>query len=81
MQREVLLFAALREAAGSELLTITLDEKSCARDVIDAVGNALPMVASLLPACRVAIDSCYVTPDFVIPDEGEIALIPPVSGG
>jgi molybdopterin synthase catalytic subunit/molybdopterin synthase sulfur carrier subunit len=82
MQLEVLLFAAAREAADSDSIRISVDAPARAGDVIDAIGRELPQLLPLLPACRLAIDCSYVTPDDVVDkDCGEIALIPPVSGG
>jgi molybdopterin converting factor small subunit len=82
MQLEVLLFAAAREAADSDSIRISVDAPARAADVIDAIGRELPQLAKLLPACRLAIDCSYVTADEVVGEDcGEIALIPPVSGG
>ena len=81
MKVKVLLFAAVREAAGRDTLEIELRDEARVVDVIDAVGKAVPSVASLMPACRVAIDSCYASADARVPATGEVALIPPVSGG
>ena len=81
MRIEVLLFAAVRDAAGSETLTIDFAEPPSAADVIRSVGQTLPSVAGLMPACRVAVDSQYVGPDEIISADSEVALIPPVSGG
>ena len=81
MQIQVLLFAAVREAAGSDTLTIDVPDDARVVDVIDAVGKSLPSVASLMPACRVAIDSCYANAETTVPAGSEVALIPPVSGG
>ena len=49
MRIEVLLFAAIRDAAGSETLAIEVDDDACALDVIESVGRALPSVAPLMP--------------------------------
>ncbi len=82
MQLEVLLFAAAREAANSDSIQISVDAPARAGDVIDAIGRELPQLAQLLPACRLAIDCSYVAPDEMVEEDcGEIALIPPVSGG
>lgn len=81
MRIEVLLFAAVRDAAGTHKLAIDLKEGACASDVIASVGRELPAVAGLMPACRIAIDSCYVAGDAEVTEGCEVALIPPVSGG
>ncbi len=81
MQLEVLLFAAARDAAGNDSVRIDVANDARASDVIEAIGHKLPELSRLLPSCRLAVDCSYVTADALIPAEGEIALIPPVSGG
>lgn len=81
MQIEVLLFAAARDAADSESIQVDVPEDALAKDVIAAVGQQLPDLASLLPSCRLAVDCSYVSADTIVSPESEIALIPPVSGG
>jgi molybdopterin converting factor small subunit len=82
MQLEVLLFAAARDAAGSNMIRVELSEPATAGDVMDAIGQQLPQLAGLLPSCRLAIDCDYVPIETPVSDScGEIALIPPVSGG
>ena len=81
MQVEVLLFAAVREAAGSDRIVVEVADDACAQDIIAAVGQALPSVAPLMPACRIAIDANYAGPNEPVSTSSEVALIPPVSGG
>ena len=82
MQLEVLLFAAARDAAGSDKICVDVSEPVLARDVIEAVGRKLPQLEGLLPSCRLAIDCAYVDPETPVRDShNELALIPPVSGG
>jgi sulfur-carrier protein len=81
MQIEVLLFAAARDAAGTDSITLDVADDAQASDVIDAIGQLVPHVVSLLPSCRLAVDCCYVTPETRINSNSELALIPPVSGG
>lgn len=81
MQIEVLLFAALREAANSDSIRLDVADDARAADVIEAVSRELPQIAGLLPSCRLAVDSCYVTNQTAITGDSEFALIPPVSGG
>lgn len=82
MQLEVLLFAVARDAAGRDAICVEVSEPALARDVIDAIGRELPQLAGLLPSCRLAVDCTYVSGETPVSgDRGEIALIPPVSGG
>lgn len=81
MQIEVLLFAAARDAAGADSIEVDISETATAADVITAIGTEIPTIESLLPACRLAIDCEYVPANARVDQSGEIALIPPVSGG
>ena len=81
MKLEVQLFAGAKEAAGADSITLEVTDGAKAADVIAAIGEAVPAMRDLLPACRLAVDSNYVGPSAVVSSENEIALIPPVSGG
>ena len=81
MQIDVLLFAAVRDAAGNESITVDVGDDARASDVLAAIGRQLPEVAGLLSSCRLAVDCCYVTSDEKVSADSELALIPPVSGG
>lgn len=87
MQVNILLFAAAREAAGCDQITVEVSENCSASEVLAAVGAQIPQLQTLLPSCRLAVDCAYVDADSVInansadSADSEIALIPPVSGG
>src|SRR5688572_20691976 len=81
MRLRVLLFAALRERAGASALE--LDDLP---DGLDVAGlkreleRRLPELGSLESA-RGVLGTRYVGDDAALPEAGEIALLPPVSGG
>ena len=81
MEVEILMFAAAREAAGRESIEVDVAVNATAGEVIQAIGSQLPQLAALLPSCRLAVDSQYVSDDSIVSPDCEIALIPPVSGG
>ena len=81
MQIPVLLFAAAKQAAKSEAITVDVPEDPRAADVLQAIGDQVPQLTALLPSCRLAVDCCYVGDDAAIRPGSEVALIPPVSGG
>ena len=81
MQIKIQLFAAARDAAGSDTIAVDVIDDACALDVVEAVGRRLPEISTLLPSCRLAIDCCYVSAGAKVSADSEIALIPPVSGG
>lgn len=81
MQINVLLFAAAKEAAQTDSITLTVADQVTAAEILAAIGSQLPQLQPLLPSCRLAVDSCYVGVEATITESSEVALIPPVSGG
>lgn len=78
---DVLLFAIASELAQRDALTVEVETPVTAGDVLRAIGNACPLLLPWLPSCRLAVNQAFVSNDFVIVGDAEIALIPPVSGG
>lgn len=77
----VLLFAAARELVGNHRVVVELPDASTVKDLKSKLQTALPMLASLLTVTRCAIGHELVNDAFSLPDQAEVALIPPVSGG
>jgi molybdopterin synthase sulfur carrier subunit len=81
MQINVLLFAALREAAGSSQLTLTVENDARGDAVIDALARLLPDRRPLLDRCALAVNEVYTAGTVELRDGDTVAVIPPVSGG
>ena len=81
MKVEVMLFAAAKENAGADRVTVESCEPMTALLVLRQLGQAYPKLKPLLPSCRLAVDDQYVGNDFRVDPDSEVALIPPVSGG
>ena len=81
MHCRVQLFAAARDLAQSDALSVDVSPPVTAGAVLDAIARRCPNLAPLLPVCRLAVDQSFVTADAAIPPGVELALIPPVSGG
>ncbi len=81
MQRQILLFAAVHDAAGSDSVAIDIADDATAMDVLHELSHRFPTIAPLLGSCRVALDHRYVPNSEPIASAIEIAIIPPVSGG
>jgi molybdopterin converting factor subunit 1 len=78
---EILLFASLRERAGTDRLRVAVDDGGTVGDLVAAVARAHPELGDLLGPCRVAVDHVFVAAADPLGHPGEIALVPPVSGG
>lgn len=82
MKQKVLVFAVAREMMQSDSIEIeTGGQELTAAAFLALIGESFPELASIVSACRLAVDDCYVASDHVIPPGAELALIPPVSGG
>lgn len=81
MRVRVLLFAALREAAGAREEEIDLAAGATVADLRAALTERYPRLGPLLANAAVAINEEYADAGAAL-HEGDIAgFIPPVSGG
>ncbi|MGB1699995.1 MAG: molybdenum cofactor biosynthesis protein, partial [Nannocystaceae bacterium] len=79
--RSIRLFAGLKEQAGTPQLTLTCADGTTAADLRRLLVAAHPELAVGIDACRVAVGEKFVDEHERLPSDGQIALIPPVSGG
>jgi molybdenum cofactor biosynthesis protein MoaC/molybdopterin converting factor subunit 1 len=82
MRVTVLLFAMLRQRAGTASLELDLPDGATAGDALAALGrrDGLAEVIGRLPV-RVAVNREYVPESTALDTGDELAVIPPVSGG
>lgn len=81
MKIRVLLFAVLRDLAGSESVELELAEGSAPVDAWNELRRSYPALAPFDDPPMAAINEEYATPGVVLHDGDELAFIPPVSGG
>jgi molybdopterin converting factor subunit 1 len=81
MQLNVLYFAHARERAGRADEVLSCADGSTVAEVLVSIEARYPALAPLLPYLRVAVNGTYTSPDEILTDGAEVALIPPVSGG
>ena len=75
------LFAVARDRVGSSTIALDLPLSSTVADLRAALLARFPDLATLLPACRIAVNHDFADDTDAIPAGAEIAVIPPVSGG
>ena len=82
MEVEVRLFAVFRERAGTDTLSLQLDDGATVADALAAAARrpGLGEVLAAIPV-RAAVNRSYVEDDTILSAGDEIALVPPVSGG
>ena len=81
MNVSVRLFAAARQIAGSDLVTLELSDTADVAELRGALVRRYPALDPLRDHLRFAINAEYAGEDKAIHAADEIACIPPVSGG
>ena len=76
-----LLFARLREQAGTDVVRLELAAGATVKDVYAALRLAHPALEPDLKVVRPAVNREFAGWDAVVADGDEVAFIPPVSGG
>jgi molybdopterin converting factor subunit 1 len=77
----VLLFAKLRDAAGSEAVAVELPTGATVADLRRQLAAVYPAVAGLLERSAVAVNHDFADGSRPLAAGDEVAIIPPVSGG
>ncbi|HEY2761945.1 MAG TPA: molybdopterin converting factor subunit 1 [Pirellulales bacterium] len=81
MQHQVQLFAAAKQWAGTAMLELELPASATVGELRQALIARIPQIASFGQHLRLAINSQYADDSMRLPENAEIACIPPVSGG
>ena len=77
----VKLFAAAKEAAGNEVISLDLPNGCTVRELRAALACQLPGWGTLREHCLIAVNHQYASEQTILYPEDEVACIPPVSGG
>jgi molybdopterin synthase catalytic subunit len=76
-----LLFARLREQAGTDAETVEVQPGATVDDVYDALQKLHPALDPNRETVRAAVNQEFAEWDVIVADGDEVAFIPPVSGG
>ncbi len=78
---EVKLFAAARQYAESDVLSVEIADDATIGDLRSAIAAKCPALSPLLASSMIAVNHEYARDEMPVPTCAEIAFIPPVSGG
>jgi molybdopterin synthase catalytic subunit len=78
---KVLFFATLQERVNQSEIFLELDDHARVIDLKSKLKDLFPTVEPLLNSVLVSINKEYAFDEDPIPDQAELALFPPVSGG
>jgi molybdopterin converting factor subunit 1 len=81
MQVEVLFFATLKDQAGRERLSLTLEAEATVAALKSRLASELPALAAALPTVLTSINHEFAFAEDILQEGDEVALFPPVSGG
>lgn len=77
----VLLFAALRDAAGRDCIELPAQPQDTARSLWDRLRSDCPALDSFTARTRVAVNGKYASWEAEVHPGDEVVFFPPVSGG
>jgi molybdopterin synthase catalytic subunit len=81
MNVTVLFFAAAREKAGAERISVDLADGATVAQLWTRLADDRPALASVLASCRAAVDEEFAPRTAKLRDGAVVAVLPPVSGG
>ena len=78
---KVKLFAIYQEVYQEEEIELTLPINSQVKDLVKIIIDNKPRLSNWQATTKLAVNLEFVSPNFILHDGDEVALIPPVSGG
>jgi len=78
---KLLFYATLRDEMGARSLEMDLEPGATVRTLKDKLAQERPATKAAIERALVAINREYSPDDKVVPENAEVALFPPVSGG
>lgn len=81
MRIQIRLFATHREKLGTDRVALDLPTGASVSDLLDLLVRRSSDFERAGGATRVAVNREYASPDTILHDGDEVALIPPVAGG
>lgn len=81
MAYTVLYFASVRDRLGLERELVDAPANIDSVAFLKHLARLRPQAADLFATCRVAVNYEFIAAPMSLPNDAEIAVIPPVSGG
>ncbi len=80
MEIDIILYGIARDIIGATSYSMKIGEGSTVDELLNNLKNEFPKL-SLLTSLLIAVNDEYATMEYVIKENDEVVIIPPVSGG
>jgi len=80
-QIKLLFFATLRDRAGARSIELQIPEEMTVSGLKERLSAEYPSLRESMKSVLIAINREYALDDAAVPENAEVALFPPVSGG
>ena len=78
---KILFFANLRDRAGTRAMDLEIPEGMTVQGLKDHIARKFPALQESMKSVLITINREYAFDEAVIPQNAELAMFPPVSGG
>ena len=78
---KLLFFATLRDRAGTKTLELDIPSNLTVQGLKDKISDEYPNLKDSMSSVLITINREYAFDEAVIPENAELAMFPPVSGG
>ncbi len=78
---KLLLFATLRDRAGTKSMELDLPADLTVQGLKDKISNEYPNLKDAMSSVIITVNREFAFDDALIPPNAELAMFPPVAGG
>ena len=78
---KVLFFATLRDRAGTKSFELDIPENTTVQKLKDLVVEAYPGLKETMDTVVIWVNREFAFDESILPEDAEVAMFPPVSGG
>jgi molybdopterin converting factor small subunit len=77
----VLLFAGIRESIGKEKLILSFKDGGTLKELMESMQQEYPELENLFLSSQFIVNCNHIEPEYVLNDQDEVAILPPLGGG
>lgn len=78
---KVLFFATLRDRAGTKSFELDIPKNTTVQKLKDLVVEAYPGLKETMDTVVISVNREFAFDESILPEDAEVAMFPPVSGG